>query len=243
MNRTTGALSLGVIAIVAACSSASVPGAGTGTGTGTGIITGQGNVPAASGGKVATADGALTVDVPPGALAADTQITIAEIAPLASGAIGKTYEIGPSGTQFTIPVALVFDYRAFDLAGNDPVTLEAATIVSGAWAPITSSEVDVAAHVVTGHTTHLSPFGLHSKGKGPADDAGADAADGGPGPTDAGPSDAPSDAPFDASGCTQVAQQVGSCMNHPVQVCTVGKVFTSCTDTAPMGYRAYCCPP
>ena len=73
-----------------------------------------------SGGRVATSDGILAVTIPQGARSSDTQITFAEIQSPASGAIGKAYEIGPTGTQFGTPVTLSFKYTGFDLAGNDP---------------------------------------------------------------------------------------------------------------------------
>ena len=107
--------------------------------------------------------------------------------------------------------------------------------------PIRAGEaVDTSTQVATAQTTHLSPYGLHSKSKGGGNDSGSDAtsADDGSTSDDGGIQDAG----FDANGCTPVAQQVGSCANHPVQICTVGKVFSNCKDLMPQGYSAYCCP-
>src|SRR5262245_59600406 len=92
-----------LLVVAAACSSSETNTTGPGTSTGQGTV-------GPSGGQVATSDGVLTVNVPAGALAGDTNITIIEIASPAAGAVGKTYEIGPSGTQFSAPVTLTFKY-------------------------------------------------------------------------------------------------------------------------------------
>jgi hypothetical protein len=70
----------------------------------------------ASGGSVAAADG-TTLQIPPGALGADTPITLTPLAeaPAASGAatVGTAYLLGPEGTQFSKPVTV---HLAFDQA-------------------------------------------------------------------------------------------------------------------------------
>jgi hypothetical protein len=251
-NRVAWLTALLVVAAAAACSSSSSPSStssgGGNTPTPPGTITGQGTV-GPSGGQVATSDGALTVTVPAGALPANTHITITEIQSPAPGAIGKTYDIGPTGTQFPVPVTLSFKYGGVDLAGADATSLEVATIVNDEWVALTNDAVDTAAQVATGQTTHFSPYGVHAKGKGNGnpDDSGT-SSDATTTPDDGG-NDAPvqdsgvQDSGFDASACTHVAQQVGSCANHPIQICSQGKLFTNCTDLQPMGYSAYCCPP
>lgn len=181
------------------------------------------------------------MSIPPGALPRDTPITITEIAAPAPGAIGKAFDIGPSGTQFALPITLAFTYDPAGLGDVDPTSLEVATVANGDWQGLGGPTLDAASHVVAGQTTHLSPYGVHAKKKDGAQDGGAtsDAAS-----TDASSADgATLDAGFDASNCTKVSQQVGSCMNHPIQICSGGKVFTNCVDQTPMGYTAYCCPP
>jgi hypothetical protein len=228
-----------VLAAAAACSSSSSPTAPPGPSS-TGPSTGQGTV-GASGGQVATTDGALTVTVPAGALPADTTITINEITAPASGAIGKTYDIGPSGTQFTAPVTLSFKYGADDLQGSAPSDLEVATIVNGAWVALTANAVDTSSQVASGQTMHLSPYGIHSKKQASVEgDGGGN--DGATGNSDAA-SDGGADAGFDAAGCHQMASQVGSCANHPQQVCQQGLVFTNCVNLQPQGMTWECCQP
>jgi hypothetical protein len=220
-----------------ACSSSNdSPGPATTTSTGHGVV-------GASGGDVATADGLLTVSVPSGALPADTTITISEIASPASGAIGKAYEIGPSGTQFAVPVTLKFKYAGDDLLGNDPSSLEVATIVGSDWVALSGNAVDTSTQIASGQTTHLSPYGIHAKSKGNDHDGGGTTPDAGGSGTDAGQDSGAKDAGFDAAGCQFVGQQVGTCANLPIQICQQGMALTNCTNYQPQGWRAYCCPP
>lgn len=191
------------------------------------------------GGKVTTTDGLVTVDVPAGALPTDTNITITEIPAPIADSVGKTFEIGPTGTQFAVPVTLSFQYGGFDLAGNAPSELEVATIANGAWVALSGQAIDTTAQIASAQTTHLSPYAIH--GKGHHDDAGADATTGDDGGTDAGADTGPADAGFDAAGCQFVAQQVGTCINHSTSICPMPKVLKNCTDTVPMGYSGYCC--
>lgn len=73
-------------------------------------------IPAASGGSLASADGKLTLLVRPRSLAADTEIGVrlvpAEELPeavKALGPAGAVYELSPSGLEFEIPAALLWD--------------------------------------------------------------------------------------------------------------------------------------
>jgi hypothetical protein len=240
-----------VLVVAAACSSSS-------SSTNTGTSSGQGTV-GASGGQVSTSDGALTVNVPAGALPGDTQITITEIQSPIAGAIGKTYEIGPTGTQFAKPVTLSFAYGGFDLMGTDPSALEVATIANGDWVALTSDSVDTNAKVASGQTSHLSPYGVHAKSNANGKDGGSSgdatvggddgsstddgsSSDDGASADDTGVDTGVQDAGFDAMGCTLVGQQVGTCANLPMQICQQGKTLMDCQNLTPMGWSGYCCP-
>ncbi len=206
----------------------------------------------ATGGTITSADGALTVAVPPGALGTDLKITVQEITAPAPGAIGKTYEIGPTGTQFEMPVTLSFKYVPAELGATAPADLEVATIVDSAWSPLPGDTVDVAALIASGTTMHLSPYGLIAKSHGPTDEAGTvgDSGGGGDATTedggDAGIVDAAADsadAADGASSCKPQASQVGSCLNHPT-FCTMypGTVAGTCTtNDGGQGYVVQCC--
>jgi hypothetical protein len=190
--------------------------------------------------------------VPSGALPSNTTITIEEIAAPVGGALGKTYEIGPTGTQFVEPVTLSFKYTAADLAGADPSDLEVATVVDGAWVGLTGGSVDATAQLVTGQTTHLSPYGIHAKGRGNGVDGGNASSSGttssgstgsSSGNTSSGSTgNSPMDAGFDAAGCMQSFSQVGTCINHQQGLCPGNTYFTNCTQQMPQGISWYCCP-
>ena len=206
----------------------------------------------AMGGTVTSADGALTVAVPPGALGTDLKITVQEISAPEPGAIGKTYEIGPTGTQFEMPVTLSFKYTPADLGVTAAEDLEVATIVDGAWSALAGDTVDVSASIASGTTMHLSPYGLIAKSHGASDEAstGKDSGSGSDATADdagdAGIVDAAADSADAADGatsCKPQASQVGSCLNHPT-FCTMypGTVAGTCTtNDGGQGYIVLYC--
>jgi hypothetical protein len=62
-------------------------------------------VSAAQGGTVSDKEGKVTLAIPPGALAADTDITLA-VAAASNGSASAVYDFGPDGLQFQKPAAL-----------------------------------------------------------------------------------------------------------------------------------------
>ncbi len=141
----------------------------TGTG-GTGGLAGGGA--AGTGGATTTtttinalAGGTITIDglvleIPPGALAVDTAISVAvsdgASLPAAATLVAKVYDLGPSGTTFSIPVRLTIDVDTARLGGKNPVV---SYLSAGAWVALTNS-VSAAAGKVTASTTHFTPFGV-----------------------------------------------------------------------------------
>jgi len=61
-----------------------------------------------AGGELTSADGRLSMSVPPGTMASDTTFSIQPITSLAPSAIGAGYRLEPGGTTFTQPVSLTF---------------------------------------------------------------------------------------------------------------------------------------
>ena len=107
-----------------------------------------------------TADGALKVAIPAGALAADMTVTVTPTSSPGGGAVGTVYEIGPSGTQFSAPVTLSLHYDPANLNGAAEGSLRVATFAAGTWQILAGAAVDTSAKIVTGTTTHLSLYGL-----------------------------------------------------------------------------------
>jgi hypothetical protein len=101
------------------------------------------------------------VSIPAGALPSDVTITVAPAASnTPTGSVGTVYEIGPSGTQFSVPVTMTFKYAASDLAGHAVSELRAGTVVDGKWSALASPSTNTTASTVSGTTTHLSPYGI-----------------------------------------------------------------------------------
>lgn len=67
-----------------------------------------------AGGRLATADGRLALEVPPGALAELRTITLTPVLNFAPGGLGLAYDAAPDGLEFSQPVRLVFTPSAAD---------------------------------------------------------------------------------------------------------------------------------
>jgi hypothetical protein len=110
------------------------------------------------GGKVGTAG--AEVQIPAGALAKDTKITIEELEreglPELARVASKVFDFGPDGTEFAEPVALTIDFDA----ARTPKKMRAvmAFLDGDEWQPLADSEVDD--NSVVAHTTHFTPFAV-----------------------------------------------------------------------------------
>lgn len=113
-----------------------------------------------SGGMLASGDGQLTLVVPPGALATDTELSIGEVMSFAHGAIGATYQIAPEGTSFATPATLRFTIDETALVRGDAASLGVAfQSADGLW-HWSSPSYDAATHTISTTTDHLSPWSL-----------------------------------------------------------------------------------
>jgi hypothetical protein len=108
-------------------------------------------VPAATGGTVALSGGAA-VQIPAGALATDTTITIQQSTITApTSTVGAVYDLGPSGTTFSQPVTVTIPVPAG--------TTDAAIWTKPAGtAHYTSLPTTVSGGVATAQATHFSVF-------------------------------------------------------------------------------------
>ena len=101
----------------------------------------------------------VSLAIPPGALAADTTITITITA--ASGAPGaasiaaaSVFDFGPDGTTFTTGVPLTLDFDAASAPSG--ATPAIAFLKNGAWQKLDAGTV--AGGKITASTTHFTPF-------------------------------------------------------------------------------------
>lgn len=111
----------------------------------------------AGGGRVQSPDGQITIDIPAGALSANTSIGIQPITNQAPLGVGSGYRLTPEGTVFAKPVRITMKY------GND-VPAPFAWIVTqqsnGTWLGDRNSEPDEATKTVSVQTTHFSDWGV-----------------------------------------------------------------------------------
>jgi hypothetical protein len=115
----------------------------------------------AGGGSLASADGQLTLHVPPGALAADTDITIQPLTNTAWGGVGAGYELTPDGLTFAAPVDLEFEVGPEALAGTSAEALNVAVQDdAGYWFVLKNREYNDALGTLTCTTTHLSCYSM-----------------------------------------------------------------------------------
>ncbi len=98
----------------------------------------------AAGGSITSADGLFTLDIPPGALASDTAITIHKLQPdefpqeLVDAGADAAYGLGPNGLQFAVPATATLRLGDAKVAADDSVSanlVELLTTTAGGNAP------------------------------------------------------------------------------------------------------------
>ncbi|MGQ0503791.1 MAG: hypothetical protein ACT4TC_00575 [Myxococcaceae bacterium] len=108
-----------------------------------------------TGGSLNTPAG-MELLVPAGALDTNTSLTIQPGVGLPPGAV-LAVEIGPSGTQFSTPVTLRFPASLAKVRGEQ---LKVMTVENGKWVPLAGHDYDRETGMVSGKTSHLSPYAL-----------------------------------------------------------------------------------
>jgi hypothetical protein len=103
--------------------------------------------------------GAVSVTIPQGALDQEIVLSISPITPPPVGAVGLAYDLGPTGTQFNVPIEIAFSY-ANGVGGPSPSNLAVATLAGNTWQALSAPSTDPQAFTVGGKTTHLSPYAL-----------------------------------------------------------------------------------
>ncbi|MFO1217187.1 MAG: hypothetical protein U1E89_02270 [Burkholderiaceae bacterium] len=113
----------------------------------------------AAGGTLTSSDERLTVTIPAGALAADTEVGIQPITPTAPGALGMAYRLTPEGTKFAQPVTLTFKASASEAAATLGSSWRVAThdAASGHWLADAGVQ-DAAQRTLSVTTTHFSDW-------------------------------------------------------------------------------------
>ena len=163
------------------CSSGPEPSATPLDDAGTAVDAGpvaSGVVTPSAGGVVRSADGRVTIEVPPGAVSADTTVTIRAAADDPADALlvpGSAYELGPDGITFAVPVTLTIAYDAARIPAEvQEGDLRIAKRVAPSWSEVAGSTVDTAAHAARAELTGFSTYGVRAKSAASSLDASAD---------------------------------------------------------------------
>ena len=77
----------------------------------------------AAGGTLVSADSIVELNIPPGALSSDVNVSIQPVTNEAPGGIGLSYDFLPNGTVFRTPVTATFHYSDDSLIGTLPELL------------------------------------------------------------------------------------------------------------------------
>lgn len=116
----------------------------------------------AAGGTIASG-GNITVDIPAGALAANTELTLQEVTNTLPGSPGKSFRLEPEGIKFAKPITLTIPYTDELLA--DTIQPEALFLAyqdkAGGWRFMAQSRVDKANRTVKVETDHFSDWTLY----------------------------------------------------------------------------------
>jgi hypothetical protein len=111
-----------------------------------------------AGGTLASADGALTLTVPAGALAGEETVALQEISNFAPGRVGRAFRLSPEGVAFAQPVTIQFSLG--EEAGGSPAdSLAVAYQTSeGYWVLPAAQSYDAASRTLTVTTAHFSDW-------------------------------------------------------------------------------------
>ncbi len=115
-----------------------------------------------SGGSITSDDGRVQLTIPPGALSANTDISIQAVTNTCPNGIGVSYDLLPNGTKFSTPASLTFNYADSDVDGTDPLLLYTAFQDSiGQWEVVDSDkEVDTIGKTVSFDINHFTVYSV-----------------------------------------------------------------------------------
>lgn len=123
-----------------------------------------GNTVGPNGGVLEFMNGAVRMEFPAGAVAADTTITVTSstaVAPSFPATLpAHRYDFGPNGITFSKPVRVTVQYDAGTIpAGVKPTWLQLAKLSGESWQPV-STQVDTTARTISGEMTGFSAWAI-----------------------------------------------------------------------------------
>lgn len=112
-----------------------------------------------AGGALASADGALVVEIPAGAFDREHEVAIEEIENHAHGRVGRAWRITPEGLSTPQPMTLRFRYSPAELRGTTTALLGIATqAADGTWRVYRKPEHDAGSATLSIRTRHFSDW-------------------------------------------------------------------------------------
>jgi hypothetical protein len=112
-----------------------------------------------NGGILTTADGRVRLEIPAGAIASNTLISIQPITNHAPNGLGLAYRFSPDGTQFAKLATLTFKYQKGAVAVNDPLMLQVGYQGSDKrWLRVPGVKVDTLSQSISVPMPHFSDW-------------------------------------------------------------------------------------
>jgi hypothetical protein len=113
------------------------------------------------GGRLISADKKIELVFPEGAITTKTTITIQPVTNTSIDGIGKGYDLEPAGTQFQIPVQLIFHYTDKDMEDGSPQLMAIASQnEKGIWYVLTEIKLDTVSKTIAGNIKHFSAWAM-----------------------------------------------------------------------------------
>lgn len=131
----------------------------------------ESNMVGPEGGVVTSRDGRFTLEVPPGALDRDVEISVDVTQCHQPHTIGECYVLGPAGTNFLFPAAVAFELGDAELkkleqfddgheSDADAGSLGVIAESSEGWKMLADRNIDEHQDVVSASVLYLSTFAL-----------------------------------------------------------------------------------
>jgi hypothetical protein len=111
------------------------------------------------GGQIRSGDGAITVDVPAGAVSTEVQFKITPISKTLSSSTGAAFRLEPEGINFQKDISITFNYSPEDLVGTTEDYLYMAyQDKEGFFRGVPMTAIDKAKRTLTAKTRHFSDW-------------------------------------------------------------------------------------
>lgn len=112
------------------------------------------------GGMVLSDDGRFSLEIPPGALDQEVEITIDQVECEQPEAVGPCYEVGPVGMPLLFPAMVTYELDPDTLDEIDVDEIAVLTEREEDWKPLADHTVDASDEVVVASAVYLSAYAV-----------------------------------------------------------------------------------